>query len=417
MGEILLKLFVKNYRDTKNEKVRTEIGLVASFFGLITNFILFVMKISLGLILHLYSTLSDSINNLSDFGNNILSIFGVKASSKPADEEHPYGHQRLEYIIALIIGCVIIALGAITLYQGIVSLVSFIKSIVETDKPPKKDISYVLYIVSLSLLSFSIFLKLCQSMIYHSYGKRISSLQLIALSKDSRNDCISTFALIVGLVITWFTGYDIDCFFNIAISILIIVSGSMIIKESTTKLIGDKPDKKIVDDIVNLVSQHKDALGMHDLSLHTYGNTVYGVIHVEVDAKNDIMLSHELCDEIEKEAKEKLGINLTVHMDPILVDDPETEFFRKIVEDVIHQHSEKIHMHDFRLVSGTNSANLIFDLILPSEIDSKNKRNEIERKIIDVAQHESSKKINLVIQYDSAITDFLSGTKAEDIER
>ncbi len=416
MYKLLLKLFVNDYHKKEDIKVREKTGFLASVIGLVTNFIIFISKIIIGFLLGLYSIVSDSVNNLSDFGNNLLSIYGVKVSAKPADKEHPYGHQRMEYIISLVISCVIIALGAIMLYQSVSDLIVFIQSIKTTGKPQSKELSYLMYIVSLSLLSLAIGFKLFQAYIYFNFGRWIASMQLKALGKDAVNDCISTTLVIIGLVITWFTGYDVDCFFVFVVGILVILSGIGIMKEAVNTLLGEKPDEGLVDKLVDLVMSHKDVLGVHDLSLHTYGKVVYGVIHVEVDAKRDVMLSHELCDFIENEAWEQLSINLTVHMDPILVDDPDTIKYKEAVEQAIHKISKDIHMHDFRIISGKENVNLIFDLVIPDELCNEKDESELKDKIWKDVDQKYGKNIKLVIHYDSQLTDFLSGTKAEEVD-
>lgn len=416
MYKLLLKLFVKDYQEKESVKVRERVGFVASVIGLVTNFIIFVSKIVIGFILGLYSIVSDSVNNLSDFGNNLLSIYGVKVSAKPADKEHPYGHQRMEYIISLVISCVIIALGAIMLYQSVSDLIVFIQSIQKTGKPQSKELSYLMYIVSLTLLSLAIGFKFLQAYIYFTFGKWISSMQLKALGKDAVNDCISTTLVIIGLMITWFTGYDVDCFFVLVVGVLVILSGIGIMKEAINTLLGEKPDESLIDKLVDLVMNHNDVLGVHDLSLHAYGKVVYGVIHVEVDAKRDVMLSHELCDLIENEAWEKLSINLTVHMDPILIDDPDTTKYKEAVEQSIHHISKNIHMHDFRIVSGRETVNLIFDLVIPDELCNDKSEAELKERILKDIDHKYGKNIKLVIHFDSQLTDFLSGTKAEEVD-
>ncbi len=414
MGKILLKLFVKDYKNVKDPLVQKKYGLVASFFGLVTNFFLFVSKIVLGIILGLYSLISDSVNNLSDFGNNALSVFGVKMTFKPADKEHPYGHQRTEYIISLIIGCVIIALGAIMAYQGVRDLITFIKSIIDTGTPSIREFSYTMYVVSLSLLSLAILVKVTQSYIYFSYGKRINSQQLKALGKDALNDCISTSLVIVGILISYFTKYDVDCFFTLFVAILVVISGVGIIKEAANSLVGEKPSEELIQSLVNLLLKHEDVLGVHDLELHTYGQIVFGVIHVEVDAKNNVMDSHELCDLLEKETYSLLNIHLTVHMDPVMKDDPDTDKYKKLVEEFISKTNKNIHFHDFRIISGEKNVNLVFDMILPDEIDNEKERKQIKEDLSNFIDNRYGKTVHIVINFDDAITDFLSGTKAEE---
>lgn len=414
MGKLLLKLFVKDYKNTKDLSVQKKYGLIASIFGLITNFLLFISKIIIGIILGLYSLISDSVNNLSDFGNNALSVFGVKMTFKPADKEHPYGHQRTEYIISLIIGCVIIALGAIMAYQAVIDLISFIKSIIDTGAPSVREFSYPMYVTSLCLLSLAILVKVTQSSIYFSYGRAINSQQLKALGKDALNDCISTSLVIVGILISYFTKYDVDCFFTLFVAALVVISGIGIIKEAANSLLGEKPSEELIQSLVSLLLKHKGVLGVHDLSIHTYGQLVYGVIHVEVDAKNDVMASHELCDMLEKEAHSLLNINLTVHMDPVMKDDPDTEKYKVLIEEFIAKKDKNIHFHDFRIISGKENVNLVFDMILPDGKDKEEDRKQIKEELNKFIDDRYGKKVHIVINFDDAITDFLSGTEAEN---
>ena len=413
MGKLLLKLFVKDYKNTKDEKVRKKYGLIASFFGLITNFILFAFKIVLGLILNMFSLVSDSLNNLSDFANNTLSFFGVKFTYKPADKNHPYGHQRSEYIISLFIGVVIFSLGAILLYQAVLDLVAFINSIQKTGEPEKSSLSSAYFIITLIVLSFAIILKVSQSLIYSSYGKAISSMQLKALAKDSLNDCISTSLIIVGLVFTYLTEYKVDCFFSIVVSILVIYSSISIIKDASNILLGEKPNKEVVESLVNLITFNKNVLGVHDLEIHSYGKMLYAVIHVEVDAKKDVMLSHEMCDELEKEVLNKLNIHLTIHMDPIYIDDPDTNKYKHLVEQFIEKENKGYHFHDFRILSGEKRVNLIFDMVIPYEIDNEETRKNIKNDLLEFIADRYGKKVYLILNFDSAITDLLSS----DIEK
>ncbi|MDD6240625.1 MAG: cation diffusion facilitator family transporter [Eubacteriales bacterium] len=418
MTELLLKLFVKDYRHVEDPKVRKRYGLLGTYFGLITNLLLFFAKIVIGLLLRLYSIVADSVNNLSDFGNNLLSLIGIKVSAKPADREHPYGHQRIEYIMSLIIACVIISLAVVMFYQGVRDTIAFFTTLVNTHQPPKAEMSYVMYVTSLSILTAAILFKLLQANLYLSLGKRIQSMQLKALGKDAVNDVFSTSCVILGILIAWFTGYDVDCFFTLFVSVLVTLSGVQIMKEAINVLIGQEPDKELVDKIINLVNSHKDALGMHDLSLHYYGNVIYGVIHIEVDASKDIFESHELCDTIEKEALEKLNINLTVHMDPIRVNDYETEMYRTLIQQGLKDYPVKnITMHDFRLVNGPSQVNIVFDLVIPQEINNNDDRKQLTDFLNRYTDNKNGKRSHLDIHFDSELTDFLYGTSAEKNNR
>lgn len=415
MINLLLKLFVKDYKNTSDSKVKERYGLLASFFGLISNFLLFAFKMVAGIMLHLYSIITDSVNNLSDFGTNFLSIVGVKAANKPADEDHPFGHQRIDYIMSLIIGCIVIALGTIMMYQGIKDLVEFVQAIINTGKLPTREFSYVLYVVSLTIMSASIAVKVLQATLYYQLGKRINSLQLKSLSKDSLNDVISTSFVIVGILVSWFSGYDIDCFFTIVVAAFVILSGVGIMKEAITILIGQKPDKSIVDSLIKLIYEHKDVIGVHDLMMHYYGDTIYGVIHIEVDAKKDVFASHEMCDDIENEALEKLHLNLTVHMDPVLVDDPDTDLYKNIIKGIIKGY-QGMKMHDFRILDCGNKVTLAFDLVLSGKEDTPEFKEKLLSEIKDRCKINTEKELELKVNFDHAELDYLKGTKAEEID-
>lgn len=413
MTEILLKLFVKDYRNVQDAKVREKYGLLGSFFGLITNLILFVGKIVIGAMMGLFSIIADSVNNLSDFGNNALSIFGIKVAGKKPDLEHPFGHQRMEYIISLVISCVIIALGGVMLYQGIMDLVAFVGSMQADGTPVLSEIGYHEYVITLSILSAAIFVKVLQSLLYYSLGKRIDSIQLKALGRDALNDVISTATVIIGVIITYFTDFNVDFAFTIFVSIMVIVSGIGILRQSADILIGEKPSKEKIQDLVHLILSHTEVLGIHDLTMHTYGQVIFAVIHVEVDAKEDVMKSHALCDGIEREVQKKLGINLTIHMDPILVDDPDTAKYRKAVETALKAFPKALSMHDFRILSAPNYVNLIFDLVVPPEIDDEKGHEKIESYLKEKVTGFDGKTPYFVINFDDSISDFLYDTGEE----
>lgn len=417
MTELLLRLFVKDYKNTKDVHVRERYGLLGSFFGLITNFLLFIGKIVIGILRHRTSILADAINNLSDFGNNFLSVFGFKRSAKKADKEHPFGHQRREYVISLIISCVIIALGVLMGYQSIIDGVSFFQSIANTGKPSidqtfirsdgTKDV--VKFAVTLSILIAAIVIKLSQSLLYRSLGKRINSLQLIALSKDSRNDRISTLSVIIGVIITWFTTYNVDCFFTLFIAILVIVSGIGIRKAAAELLIGEEPGEEVIQAMVKRILSHDGVLGVHDLTRHCYGKVTFAVIHVEVDASIPIRQSHARIDEIEREVQKERGIYLTIHRDPIRVHDPETDQYHRAVKEALSHYSYKVPRHDFRIVTADRFVNLVFDVVRPNEIDSPQGQKDLVSYLEKNIDGKFGKKVYFVINFDDSLQDFLSG--------
>lgn len=415
MTEFLLKKFVKNYQNISDPEVRKKYGLLGSFFGLITNLILFVGKIALGFILHMSSLIADAINNLSDFGNNFIAIFGFKMASKKPDKEHPFGHQRMEYIASLIIAMVILALGIIMIYQGILDAINFFKVLNETKKPVTVEYNKVGYIVSASFLALAILFKVLQSRLYYTLGKRSNNMELKALSKDSLNDVIATTLVLVGLIISWATKehYSFDCFFSIAVGIFVTISSFSILKGASDTLIGQQPDKKLINELVKFIYSYKDVISVHDLMLHYYGHLIYGVIHIEVDAKKDIISLHNTIDEIEREVKNKFHINLTIHMDPILLDDENTnKYLNKIVK-ILNSYDSSLHFHDFRTENKDDKTYIYFDLVLPRD-EEKFKKENLEKYIYD---NLDEKDVVLDIQYDDFYMDLLEGTEAESSNR
>lgn len=417
MMNFLLRHFVKDYQHTEKKEVRERYGLFGSFFGLVSNLLLFVMKIIVGIFLSMPSILADAVNNLSDFGNNFLSIFGFKLAGKGADKEHPFGHQRVEYIISIVIACVIIGLGMVMLYQGYLGFAAFIKSIKETGMPEVDktfvaqdgSVNAALFAVTLLILALSVMMKLMQSFLYHSLGKRIDSIQLEALSKDSRNDVISTVLVIVGVLITWFSKFNIDCFFTLAVSALVIISGVGIIKDAADILIGEKPKEELIREIASFVSKQKGIYGIHDLVMHTYGQAVYASLHVEVDGRKTVQDAHEQIDIIEREVLGKYQVHLTIHMDPIILDNPQTDGYKKAVLKGLSEISKEITMHDFRIIPAKTFDNLVFDLVVPKALDNDEKHKEIREKIQKYTNGLYQKKTYLVIDFDDSNSDFLSG--------
>lgn len=416
MTKLLLKLFVKDYMKVDDPKVRENYGLLGSFYGLITNFLLFLGKNVIGSMLGLFSIVTDSMNNLSDFGNNVISILGVRASNKKADKEHPYGHQRMEYILSLIIACIIIGLAMVMMYQGIMDAISFFKSVYQTGKPPIEELDTTMFIVSLAILLLAILTKLSQAFLYFSLGKRIDSMPLKALGKDARNDVITTIFVIIGLLITYFSTYNFDCFFTLVVAVFVTLSGVGIMKEAVSALIGQEPDGKTVEKLIELLNSHPGVLGMHDLMLHSYGKIIYGVIHVEVDDKVDINLSHALIDEMENEAWNTLGIHLTIHMDPIKVGDPIYDDVRNVILIVLKEFSEKkILMHDLHINRREDGKDFIeFDLVLPDELDDWVSKEKLTKQIREMISKSYSNPFELKITFDNRVQDFLYGAGYEE---
>ncbi len=374
MFNFFIKLFVKNHTNLSCAKVRQSYGTFAGIFGIITNLILFVLKLVIGILSGSISVLADSINNLADSGSSILAIVGFKLSSKPADADHPYGHERMEYLTGLGISVLIIVIG----FEFFTS--SF-KKLFSSEMPNFSKITFIILIIS-------IFCKIFQGYFYRKVGKLIESETLIAACTDSFNDVIATSAVLISAFISFQFGIVLDGFIGITVSIFIIYSGIKLVIETANPLIGTVPDSKTVARISEKLKEYDMILGIHDLVIHSYGaNKCFASVHAEVDANSDITKVHDTIDMIEREFMTNLGINLVIHMDPIVTDSPVVTECRESISEILSAVSDEISMHDFRVVIGESHTNLIFDICIPYSF----KLSEDELKQII---SEEAKKVN-----------------------
>ena len=394
MTELLLKLFVKDYKNVKDQNVRKQYGVLGAVFGLITNFILFAAKLTIGILIANISIIADGLNNLSDFGNCFITIFGFKMSSKPADKDHPFGHQRMEYIISLIVSVIIISLGFNIGKDAVNSIIT-----------PSEQMEQIL--IPAIILGLSIVVKVLQGVLYYSLGKRIDSIALKATGADSRNDVISTTGVLIGLFISFYTGFTrIDGIIALVVAIFVVVSGIKILIDTADILLGEKPSQEIIDEFVKTIKSHDCVLGIHDIEMHCYGpNQIYASCHVEVDASKDVIITHDSIDNIEKECLQKLKIQTVIHMDPVVIDDPQRNHYKEVVAEALKEVNPDLHFHDFRIVSGPTHVNLVFDIVLPFEL--KSKKDEIQSKLEDLV-HQKEPNTYLVISYDDEYTTITS---------
>jgi len=356
----LIKSFIKDYRNVSDFKVRENYGKFSGIVGIATNIILFIIKITAGTLFHSIAITADAINNLSDSGSSIVTLVGFKLSGKPADKEHPYGHARMEYISGLIVSFVILMLG----FQLIMT--SFSKIF----HPEPAEFS----IISVVILVVSIFIKLWQCMFYRKVGSIIDSTTLLATSMDSRNDIFATSAVLLGTVITKFTSFNPDGYMGVIVAIFILITGFKVIMETISPLLGKAPTKEMVEDIYKKILSYDGIIGLHDLEVHSYGAGQYfASVHCEVSAEQDIMISHDLIDNIERDFTKEEKINLVIHLDPIVTNDPKTNELRVLIGEIIKSISDVICMHDFRVVWGMSHSNIIFDVVVPYNFSHSDK--------------------------------------------
>ena len=398
MTELLLKIFVKNYKDITDSKVRTKYGTLGSVFGLISNFLVFLAKIVIGIFSGSISIIADAINNLSDFGNSGLTLFGYKLAAKPADKDHPYGHQRIEYIMSLIIAVIILSLGINIMIQGVSAIIT-----------PSEAYS-AFPTLNVIILGIAILIKILQAFLYRSLGNRIDSMPLKATAIDSRNDVLSTVFVILGIIISYFTGFtQIDGILACVVALVIVYSGVSILTHTSDILLGEKPKEEIIESFIKILEKNPRVLGVHDIQMHMYGpNHTFASAHVEVDGREDVFVSHDMIDNLEAECLSKLKINTVLHMDPVKVNDPETDHCKKIVREALKTIDPKITFHDFRIVSGPTHTNAVFDIVIPFE-NKKEKRDILSE--LSVLVKEKDPKIIPVVTCDDEYTTFDNETE------
>ncbi|MEF9892813.1 MAG: cation diffusion facilitator family transporter [Anaerorhabdus sp.] len=354
MINFLVKRFVKNYNDIENEKVRSSYGTLSSLVGIVCNVLLFAVKLTLGFLTNSIAITSDAFNNLSDSASCIVTLFGYKLAAKPADRDHPFGHGRIEYIVSFIISVIILLVGF-----------ELFKTSVDKLLNPEPIIYSTVVLISLIL---SIFVKLWMSLFNRTLGKKINNSAMIATSKDSLNDVIATSATMIALVGSLFTTLPLDGAMGILVSIFVFISGIGIIRSTIDELIGQPVEKELVDKIKAIILANPKILGIHDLIIHNYGpGNMIGSVHVEVDCTQDFLVIHDLVDEIERRIEKELHIIMTIHMDPIQIDDAVVNSHKELMKEIIASIDPKLSMHDFRVVIGPTHTNLIFDLQVPFE--------------------------------------------------
>ena len=378
-----MRRFIKNYQDTKDANVRTNVGKLSGIVGIFSNLFLFVIKFVIGTIVHSVSIQADGVNNLTDAGSNIISILSFHLANKPADKDHPFGHERTETIASLFVGILILVLGFETAKESISKVIH----------PGSIDFR----IASVIILLISIIVKFWM----YAYNKKLSktydSSLLEATALDSISDVCGTTAVLVSTLLSPVLHFNLDGYMGIVVSGIILYGAYGLLRDMINSLIGEAPDPELVHNIVDRIMAHPAILGVHDMMLHNYGpNKIFASAHVEVDSSKDIFETHDHIDNIEREVKENMNIDLVLHMDPVKVNDPETELYRAKVVKAIHQIDPKWGFHDFRIVSGPTHVNLVFDLVIPFE--EKYSQEEIEDMLLKHIQ--SDKKIYFVLTID-----------------
>lgn len=351
----------------EQKKYRNEIGKKAGKIGIITNILLALGKLLVGILSASVSITADALNNLMDAASSIVTLIGFKLAEKPADEEHPFGHARSEYLAGLVVAMLIFVVG----YELVIGSV---KKILH---PSMVHFSLGICIV----LVASIIVKYGLSAYYKKVGEEIASTTLLAASVDSRNDVIMTAAVLMASLIEYVTKVQIDGYIGLAVAVFIIYSGIILAKETMSPLLGEGINEELKDTLEDYILSCPKVAGCHDLIVHDYGpNHRFASIHVEMDKNEDPLVCHELIDDMEQECMKSHGVHLVIHYDPIVTDDPEAERLRQLVITILKVKDERLSIHDFRMVQGQGHENLIFDILLPLDLkgQEKNIQNSIE---------------------------------------
>lgn len=352
MTDLILRIFVRDHKNTEDPAVRDKCGRVAGAVGIVTNFLLFLMKIIVGTVFHSVSVTADAVNNLTDSGSSVVTLIGFKMASKPADEKHPFGHARIEYLSGVIVSFIVIFLG---LQLGMSSIEKIIT--------PEEN---ALTPVALVVLVISILAKLWQCLFYRKVGRMIKSESVEATSKDSRNDVIATSVVLLGAVITMLTGVNLDGYMGAAVALFIVFSGVQLTISTADPLLGQAPEGELVQTITEKMLSYPGIIGMHDLAVHNYGvGRCFASAHCEVDAKNDILVSHDLIDNIERDFSRDLGIHMVIHLDPVIVGDTRTDALHCKVQSLVTALYPTVTIHDFRVIWGVTHSNIVFDAAVP----------------------------------------------------
>ena len=361
MTDFILRLFVKDYENKSDPKVRSKCGSAVSIIGIIVNLLLAAFKLVAGILSGAISIIADAVNNLSDAGSQVVSLITFKISAKPADRNHPFGYARIEYVASMIVSFLIL----------FVSVSLFSESIDKIINPSKTDYSILVMII----LGVSVIGKLWLFFFGRSAGKKINSDVIRAAATDSLSDAGATLAVLISAIISRLCKIDIDGYMGIGVAIMIFIAGIKVLNETKNSILGSAPEPEVVEGIHNIVKEYPQILGIHDMVVHNYGpgNTICS-FHAEVDGKIDVFETHDCIDNVERRLYNDLGIRATIHMDPIVTDDEKVTALRISVAAAVKNIDERLTIHDFRYVEGTTHSNLIFDVTVPFEIKENNER-------------------------------------------
>lgn len=385
MTDLLLNTFVKNHRDTDSPAVRAAVGTLSGVVGICCNVLLFLLKLMVGSLTGSVSITADAMNNLSDASGSVVTLFGFYVAGKPADEKHPYGHARAEYLSGLAVAMLILLIGFELAKTSLGKILH----------PTPVEFSAV----AAGVLLASIAVKLWMSLFNRSLSKRIHSTSLQATAADSRNDCVTTAAVLLAAIVERYLDLRVDGFVGMAVAVFILISGWNLAQETISPLLGENADPELRKTLADFISQQPKVLGYHDLMVHDYGpGQRFASLHVEMDHREDPMDCHEIIDELERQCLRQFHVHLVIHYDPIVVDDPVLTALKDRVAEILRGVDPRLSLHDFRMVKGKRHTNLVFDVATPMDLQGREK--SITQLLEDRMNVDGEVTYHLVITYD-----------------
>ena len=387
MTNLLLHLFVKDADNPENPKVRAAIGTLSGLVGIVCNLLLFTFKLLVGTLTCSVSITADAMNNLSDASGSIVTFIGFRVADKPADEHHPYGHARAEYLSGLGVAALILVIG--------IELVK--TSVKKIFAPTPVEFTAVAAVVLLA----SIAVKFWMNLFNRGLAKRIDSTALMATAADSRNDCIATFAVLIAAIVEKVTHIPVDGWIGLGVALFILYSGLNLAKDTISPLLGENADPELREKIVDYIVAQPKVLGYHDLMVHDYGpGQRFASLHVEMDCREDPMDCHELIDDMERECLRSHNVHLVIHYDPVVIDDPVLTALKAKVQCLLQAKDSRLSLHDFRMVPGKRHMNLVFDVALPR--DMKDQAEALRSWVEDTLNAEGDMVYHVIITFDIA---------------
>ncbi|MBQ7661454.1 MAG: cation transporter [Clostridia bacterium] len=353
MSDLLIRTFIKDYQSTSTPAVRNAYGKLAGLVGILCNLLLCVGKLTVGMLFGSMAVTADAFNNLSDAASGVISFLGFKLAGKPADEDHPYGHARYEYLSGLIVSILILLIG-----------VELLKSSFDKILHPTPVLFSPL---TVAILIVSILVKLWMAAFNRKIGTRIDSQALIATAADSRNDVISTSAVLISTLVSYILHIETDSYMGLLVAAFIIYNAFGLIHDTTDPLLGRAPDPDLILKIRDKVLSYPGVFGIHDLMIHDYGpGNQFASLHVEVAAETDVLENHDMIDNIEHDIQSEFGIHTVIHMDPIITKDEAVGDLRHWLSDRVREIDPVLSIHDLRVVAGPTHTNLVFDCVVPT---------------------------------------------------